>query len=96
MHVVEIVYPVLSLLLVGTGLNAIYSVGYINWVAAGKSKKVLIVNASALMLSVMLLPFLVAKYQLNGAAFGWVAINAIGLLLSLDWTIKRREVPEHA
>ena len=96
MHVVEIVFPVLSLLLVGTGLNAIYSVGYVNWVAAGKSKKVLIVNASALMLSVMLLPFLVAKYQLIGAAFGWVTINTIGFLLSLDWTIKGRETPDHA
>ena len=84
-RVVAIVYPVLTVLLVGTGLNAIYSVGYINWVAAGASKKILIVNASALILSIMFLPFLVVKYQLIGAAFGWVSINLIGLLLSLDW-----------
>jgi O-antigen/teichoic acid export membrane protein len=89
-QVVAIVFPVLSLLLVGTGLNAIYSVGYINWVAAGESKKVLIVNASALMLAVMFLPFLVAKYQLIGAAFGWVTINTIGLLLSLDWITRKK------
>ena len=79
LHVVEIVFPVLALLLVGSGLNAIYSVGYINWIAAGASKKILIVNASALALSIIFLPFLVTKYQLMGAAMGWVTINIIGL-----------------
>lgn len=89
--VVAIVYPTLSLLLVGTGLNAVYSVGYINWVAAGKPKKILVVNASALILSIVFLPILIAKYQLIGAAMGWVTINGIGLLLSLDWVVNNNK-----
>ena len=90
-HVVEIVFPVLSLLLMGTGLNAVYSVGYINWVASGVSRKILVVNASALILSVIFLPILVVKYKLMGAALGWVTINSIGLLFSLDWVVKGRK-----
>lgn len=93
--VVDIVFPVLSLLLVGTGMNAIYNVGYVNWVAAGKSKKVLIVNASALVLSAIFLPTLIAKYQLIGAAFGWLTLNGIGLMLSLDWINKGGEKSSH-
>lgn len=87
-QVVAVVFPVLSLLLVGTAMNAIYSVGYVNWVAAGSSRKVLAVNSIALALSIMLLPFFIERYQLIGAAFGWVTINSIGLLLSLDWITK--------
>ncbi len=92
-HVVEIVFPVLSLLLVGTAMNAIYSVGYINWVAAGSSRKVLIVNAISLALSIMLLPIFIERYQLIGAAFGWLTINGIGMLLSLDWIFNVRGIP---
>lgn len=84
-QVVAIVFPVLSLLLIGTGLNAVYSVGYINWVAAGAAHKILLVNSLALILSVALLPILIDRYQLLGAAFGWLTINCIGLLFSLDW-----------
>lgn len=95
-QVVAIVFPVLSLLLVGTAMNAIYSIGYVNWVAAGESNKVLRVNAISLALSIALLPMLIAKYHLFGAAFGWLAINLIGMLLSLGWLVKGREIPSHA
>jgi O-antigen/teichoic acid export membrane protein len=90
-RVVAMVFPALSLLLVGTGLNAIYSVGYINWVAAGKPKKILVVNASALIFSIVFLPILIAKYQLIGAAMGWVTINGIGFLLSMDWIFNNKK-----
>lgn len=93
--VVTIIYPLLSLLLVGTGLNAIYNVGYINWIAAGATNKVLTVNAISLILSILFLPTLVAKYQLFGAAFGWLTINIIGMLMSLDWIFKRRVKLNH-
>lgn len=89
-RVVDIVFPLLALLLVGTGLNAIYDVGYINWIAAGKTRKVLTVNAVSLILSILFLPTLVAKYGLFGAAFGWLIINSVGMLMSLDWFFKKR------
>jgi O-antigen/teichoic acid export membrane protein len=91
-QVVAVVFPVLSLLLVGTAMNAIYSVGYVNWVAAGSSRKVLVVNAIALALSIVLLPFFIGRYQLIGAAFGWLTINSVGMLLSLDWITKGRKI----
>ncbi len=94
--VVSVVFPVLSLLLVGTGMNAIYSIGYVNWIATGASNKVLLVNAIAFTLSIILLPSLIDKYQLYGAAFGWLAINCVGLLMSLSWIVKGREVTDRA
>lgn len=94
-QVVAVIFPVLSLLLVGTAMNAIYSVGYVNWVAAGSSRKVLAVNFIALTLSIMLLPFFIERYQLIGAALGWLIINGVGLLLSLDWIIRERKISNY-
>lgn len=87
-NVVEIVYPVLMLLLVGTGMNAIYNVGYMNWLGAGATNKILRVNMISLGLAIALTPFFVAKFDLLGAACGWLIINSLGLLLSLDWLAK--------
>jgi O-antigen/teichoic acid export membrane protein len=90
--VVEIVFPVLTVLIIGTCMNGIYNVGYMNWLAAGSINKVLWVNASSLVLSVLLIPVLIAKYELLGAASGWLIINGIGLLLSLDWLVKGKNI----
>lgn len=86
---VEAVYPVLTVLLIGTGLNAIYNIGYINWIAQEKTYRVLQVNALALVLSVLLIPFLVSWQGTIGAAFGWLTINLIGFMFSLGW-LKRK------
>lgn len=90
-NVVATVYPVLMLLLVGTGMNAIYNVGYMNWLGAGATNKILRVNMLSLGLAIALTPFFVAKYDLLGAACGWLIINGIGLLLSLDWLTKGKK-----
>ena len=87
---VEVVYPLLSILFVGTGLNAFYNVGYINWIVHEKIHRVFQVNALALVLSVALIPPLVAWQGTIGAAFGWLAINLIGFVLSLEW-LKRKQ-----
>lgn len=87
---VEVVYPLLAILFVGTGLNAFYNVGYINWIVHEKIHRVFQVNALALVLSVALIPPLVAWQGTIGAAFGWLAINLIGFVLSLEW-LKRKQ-----
>ena len=87
--VVEAVYPVLKVLLVGTILNAIYNIGYINWIAHEKTYRILHVNALALVLSMALIPPLVTWQGTIGAAFGWLVINLIGFVLSLDWLKKK-------
>jgi len=88
-QVVGIVYPVLAVLLLGTAMNAFYNIGYINWIAHEKIHRVLQVNAMALLLSVLLIPLLVSWQGPIGAAFGWLMINLIGLVLSLEW-LKRK------
>lgn len=84
------VYAPLSILLAGTALNALYNIGYTNWLAKGYSRGILLVNAGSLAVSVALLPALVEWQGLSGAALGWVAINAIGLALSLQWLAPNR------
>lgn len=84
-EVAAVVYPLLGILLVGTGLNAFYNVGYINWIVYEKIHRVFQVNALALALSVMLMPTLIAWQGTIGAAFGWLAINLVGFALSLEW-----------
>lgn len=85
---VTAIYPILSVLLVGTVLNAFYNVGYVNWLARKKVYMILRVNAFALILSVLLIPLLVSWQGTIGAAFGWLVINLIGLAFSLGW-VKR-------
>jgi len=85
-----VVYPLLATLLVGSALNAFYNVGYINWIAHEKIRRVLQVNATAFALSLVLIPLLVYFNGVIGAAFGWIIINLIGFVLSLEW-MKRKE-----
>lgn len=93
--VVAVVYPLLAVLLVGTALNAFYNVGYINWIVHEKIRRVFQVNALALVLSVALIPPLVAWQGTIGAAFGWLAINLIGFLLSLEWLKRKQDERNH-
>jgi O-antigen/teichoic acid export membrane protein len=79
------IYPLLSILMLGTALNAFYNVGYINWLVHEKTHRILLVNFVALLLAVLLIPPLVVWRGSVGATFGWLVINLIGLLLSLEW-----------
>ncbi len=83
--VVKSVYPLLSFLLIGTAMNAFYGVGYQNWLAKGKVKKVLIVNMTGLIISLPAMIVLILKYGSIGATFGWIFLNFIGLSMSLGW-----------
>lgn len=87
-EVASAVYSILTVLLIGSALNAFYNIGYLNWLARGAFKMVLLVNAIALLLAVILLPVFIASNGISGAAVAWVGINLIGFLLSLGW-VKR-------
>ena len=84
-EVVEVIYSMLAVLLVGTALNAFYNVGYVNWLAQQKVNKILKVNVIACVLSIVLIPVFVNLMGAIGAAFGWLAINLIGFVFSLSW-----------
>ncbi len=88
-EIVSAVYPILSVLLLGTCLNAFYNVGYINWIVHEKVYRVFQVNLISLLLSIVLIPCFVFWQGVIGAAFGWLAINLIGFLVSLEW-LKRK------
>jgi O-antigen/teichoic acid export membrane protein len=88
-EVVQAVYPLLTILLVGSSLNAFYNVGYLNWLADKRTDRVFQVNALALLLSVAIIPPLVGWFGAIGAASGWLTINLIGFLLSLEWLKKK-------
>lgn len=87
---VTAVYPTLTILLIGTALNAFYNVGYVNWLARQKNYILIRVNAISLMLSIALIPTLVLRVGTVGAAISWLTINFIGLVFSLGWL--KREV----
>jgi O-antigen/teichoic acid export membrane protein len=82
---VDSVYPVLSILLIGSAMNAFYNVGYIQWIVFEKLGRVFQVNFIAFVLSISIIPLFVIKFGMVGAASGWLAINLIGLVLSLEW-----------
>ena len=85
------IFPILAILLLGTALNAFYNVGYVNWLVEEKTHRVFQVNALALVLSVALTPVFVTHFGVIGAAFGWLMINLIGFVLSLEWVIQKQQ-----
>jgi O-antigen/teichoic acid export membrane protein len=86
------IHSVLDWLLIGTAFNAIYNIGYINWVAAGKSREVLAVNFVSILVGVAVLPASITQYGMKGAGVAWMVVNAIGLLCSMGWMINKKEV----
>lgn len=84
-HVTSIVHPVVCILLVGSALNALYHVGYYNWLALGSVRRILGINLVSLLISVVMTPLMVIWQGMIGATFGFAAINLIGFLISLEW-----------
>ena len=82
---VKTVYPLLSILLIGSALNAFYHVGYFNWLASGKTNKIALVNTLSLTCCLVFTPPLIMWKGMAGATFGFVAMNVIGLAMSLEW-----------
>jgi len=82
---VAVAFPVLAILLMGTALNALHNVGYINWLAQGKTHRIVQVNAVSLLLAILVIPVMVSWQGVVGAAAGWVIINVIGFIIGLEW-----------
>ncbi|MEI8208406.1 MAG: oligosaccharide flippase family protein [Methylococcales bacterium] len=83
------VYPLLTVLLIGTGMNALCNVGYMNWIIHEKINRVFQVNALSFILSITLIPYFITTQGTIGAAFGWLTINSISLVLSSEWVKNR-------
>jgi len=87
---VSVVYPVLSILLIGSVLNALYHVGYYNWLAHDKSNMILLVNFLSFIVCIVTMPIFIHFNGTIGATFGFVAMNLIGLIISLEWLKKSK------
>lgn len=84
-QIVHEVQPIITVLLIGTALNAVYNIGYIQWIVHEQFKRILQVNLLGLLLSVLLIPPFVSRYGTIGAAASWVSVNAVYLLCSTGW-----------
>lgn len=87
---VESIYSVLAVILIGTLLNAFYNIGYVNWIVHEKIHRIFQINAMSFLLSLVLLPTLIASHGVIGAAVGWLTMNVVGLVFSLDWLKKSK------
>lgn len=85
-----VVYPILSVLLLGTAMNAFYNIGYVYWLVNDSVMRILQVNIVGLVLSIILIPLFVKYVGTIGAAIGWLGINLTGFLMSLGWIRKTR------
>lgn len=87
-EIVEQVYRILNVLLVGTALNALYTIGYLNWIVRGQFSKIFQVNLISLIISIVFIPVMINKLDMIGASAGWILINTIGLFFSLRWMLR--------
>lgn len=85
---VFVVYPLLSILLVGSALNAFYHVGYYNWLALDKTNIIFTVNLLSFILCLSVTPMLIHWNGVIGATFGFVIMNVVGLGISVTWLMK--------
>lgn len=83
------IFPVVGVLLLGSALNAMYNIGYMNWLAHGETRKIFRANLMSFFVVLIAVPFATKEYGMVGAAFGWVLSNAACFILSLDWFLDR-------
>ncbi len=77
----------LRLLLVGTGLNAVYQVGYQRWIAQGETRHILRVNMLALIAAAVLTPVAISAFGIIGASAAWLSFNVAGLCFQARWLL---------
>ncbi len=88
-----VIHPILTILLIGTALNALYNIGYMNWLINKKTNRILQVNIFSLIIAIIFVPTLITWYGTVGAALGWLVINLVGFTLSLEYLFwKKNEV----
>lgn len=87
---VSVVYELLSILLIGSVLNAFYHVGYFNWLAHRKTVCIFFVNGLSLAVCILFMPLFIDRWGMVGATFVFVIMNLLGLLVSLEWIFKSR------
>ncbi len=87
------VAPILSILVLGTMLNAFLNVPYMLQLAYGWTKLTMMVNVVAVSIIIPAILLVVPRYGAIGAAWIWVALNAGYLLIAVHF-MYRRLIPD--
>lgn len=83
------VAPIISVLVIGTGLNGLLHIPYAAQLANGWPKLTMTANAAAVICMIPALLFLVPKYGAVAAAWIWVAVNSMFLLILIPLMHRR-------
>jgi O-antigen/teichoic acid export membrane protein len=87
----QAIYPIAGWLLLGTVLNALYGLGYLRWLALGRIRYIVGVQFACVVVCAAVLPWAIQRWGVTGAASGWIAANALGLLAVLLEFHRRHE-----
>lgn len=79
------VVPLLDVLVWGALFNALFNIGYWNWIADGNHRAIMKTFSLSFALSAGVTWFLTRSHGLSGAAAGWVLSNFLCMVLSLGW-----------
>ena len=89
--IVDNVYPIMKILLIGTAMNVIYNIGYYNWLSNNSTRTIFMINLISLVLASIFTPLLVYYFGLRGGAFSWIALNSLGATLTLKWFLYKKK-----
>ena len=79
------VAAILDFVLLSSAFNAIYNIGYSNWVSAARTPWIVFVNVTALVIALVATPLAIDAFGLRGAAAALVIINSVGVLATILW-----------
>ncbi len=85
------VYQVLVILILGTLLNSLYNVGYLNWLIFDRVKTMVLTNVLSVCFCIFATPLLIKEHGITGAAYGWLFTNVLGFVLSTGWIFELKK-----
>jgi O-antigen/teichoic acid export membrane protein len=82
------VFDYCSLLLIGSAFNALYSIGYMDWIVHKKTKNLLALNLASLAIVIVFLPVVINTFSSKNAPLVWIIINFLCFSCTLGWLKK--------
>ncbi len=89
---VDIIYPVVTVLLIGSTINAFWCIGQINLIADGDYPQIARINFLILGVVCVVMPITINSFGMIGAAYSWVLLNLIGFFITCSWVVNLIEI----
>lgn len=91
-YIVNTIFPVTVILLIGVCVNVVYNLIYIGLVVANESRIIFLINFMQLITMLLICPFFVENFRIKGAAISWSLVQVASLLGALCYfTNKKNE-----